>query len=178
MKGPRFLDALAEALLIELQTMEAQDHAVVELEAVAHLLKEDAGTRDRLVHATGTLETRLATLEGLIKERLSLPVSRTLMILLREQQLGEIEAFIHRIKATRRRLSIARDVLVTTPIPLHPGERKRIEATLEKKWGMHITLTEKIDPSMIGGLCFSAGDWQFDATIRGRLDRLAQFLKA
>lgn len=177
MKGLKYLDALAEALIIELPDLDVQDRALNDLEALAKILHEDSSLRDRLQHA-GAAGKTLALVEKIVKEHLDLHVAHTVLMLLREQSLTQLPKFIERLKAVRRRLNLAREVTATTSIPLSEADRKRLQKAMEKKWGLSVSLKEQVDPSVIGGVLLSAGDWQMDATVRGRLHRLSESLKA
>ena len=177
MKGLKYLDALAEALIIELPDLDAQDRALEEMEALNKILHEDPTLRDRLQRGATTGKS-LELVEKIIKEHLDLPVAHTVLMLVREQSLTQLPKFIERLKSVRRRLNLAREVMATTSIPLTDADRKRLQKAMEKKWGLSVTLKEQVDPSVIGGILLSAGDWQMDATVRGRLHRLSESLKA
>ncbi|HEU0050435.1 MAG TPA: ATP synthase F1 subunit delta [Patescibacteria group bacterium] len=178
MKGTRFLDALAEALIIELQTVDAQDEALVSLKELADVFQSDYLIRDRVLHSTAPLAKRLELVENVIKGHMPLPVAHTVLVLLRERALQDLDQFIERFKIVRRRLNQAREIEAISAIPLTDEEKKKIKSVLERQWGLAVSLSTQVDPSMIGGLRLQSGDWQFDATVRGRLDRLAQKLKA
>ena len=177
MKNLRYFDTLAEALILELKDVAAQDAALEEMQALSRAFLENPEIRDRVLHASSPLAKRLAMLEAALKEKVSAPVGRTMLILLRDRALPELPKFIERFKAERKRLELARDVVVSSAVELTEDERKQLKAALEKKWGLYVSLTEKIDPTMMGGLRLRAGDWQYDATVRGRLLRLARRLK-
>lgn len=61
---------------------------------------------------------------------------------------------------------------VTSAVPLIDKERKEIMNILEQKTGSHVALAERINPAIGGGLIVQLGDWEFDATVAGRLRRL------
>jgi F-type H+-transporting ATPase subunit delta len=53
---------------------------------------------------------------------------------------------------------------------------KAIEASLSQRLGKKVTLTSRIDESLIGGAVIQAGDMVIDGSIRGQLDKLANTL--
>ena len=53
---------------------------------------------------------------------------------------------------------------------------KAIEASLSQRLGKKVTLTSRIDESLIGGAIIQAGDMVIDGSIRGQLDKLANTL--
>jgi F-type H+-transporting ATPase subunit delta len=87
--------------------------------------------------------------------------------------MAELPRFLTRYQDMRQRLGKARTVIAESPQPLAAEDRKKLQTILEKKWGMDVSLEEQTVPSLIGGLRLRSGDWQFDASVRGRLERLA-----
>jgi F0F1-type ATP synthase delta subunit len=66
-------------------------------------------------------------------------------------------------------------VSVITAIELTAAQRQKIKDSVESKLGP-VTITEVVDPSIIGGIRIVAGSKEVDATVKGRLDRLKQQL--
>jgi F-type H+-transporting ATPase subunit delta len=62
---------------------------------------------------------------------------------------------------------------VTSAVPLTPATRAEIEKMVTRQTGLtQISLTEKVDPSLIGGFVLRVGDQQIDDSVRGGLRRL------
>ena len=62
---------------------------------------------------------------------------------------------------------------VTSATPLTPAARLDIEEMVKRQTGrMQVTLTEKVDASLIGGFVLRVGDQQIDDSVRGGLRRL------
>ena len=70
------------------------------------------------------------------------------------------------------------NVTLTTAYELSDGEAKDIVARIEKASGRKVEATRKVDPDLIGGIVLEAGSLRADASVRGRLDRLALDLNA
>ncbi len=70
------------------------------------------------------------------------------------------------------------DVIATVPAELSEQEQeditKKLELALEKK----IHLTTKVVPDLKGGIILQIGDNRYDASVSGRLQRLAQQFQA
>jgi F-type H+-transporting ATPase subunit delta len=47
---------------------------------------------------------------------------------------------------------------------------------LEKKHGKQVKVTVVVDPTLIGGVSIAIGDEVFDASVRGKLSRMATAL--
>ena len=67
-------------------------------------------------------------------------------------------------------------VQVTSAFKLSKPQRKTIVEAMEKRLGTKVTLDCEVDDSLIGGVVIRAGDLVIDASLRGRLDQLAQTL--
>jgi len=68
---------------------------------------------------------------------------------------------------------------VTSAVPLDDAARKRVhELATAKHPGKSIQLSEKVDPSLIGGVSIRIGDEQYDGTVSRRLsDMRREFSK-
>jgi len=63
---------------------------------------------------------------------------------------------------------------VSSVIPLSHAQKKRLEKKLALLERSPVTLTYKIDPSLIGGLTIRKENIVYDASIRGDLEKLKQ----
>lgn len=63
---------------------------------------------------------------------------------------------------------------VSSVVPLNRVQKKRLEDKLAFLENQPVSLTYKIDPSLIGGLSIQRGNVIYDASIRGDLERLKQ----
>lgn len=67
---------------------------------------------------------------------------------------------------------------VVSAFPLDTTGKGRITKLLEQYVGNRVELTTEEDRSLLGGLCIYMGDTVLDASVRGRLHRLADVLHA
>jgi F-type H+-transporting ATPase subunit delta len=70
------------------------------------------------------------------------------------------------------------NVTLTTAYELSDAEAKDIVARIEKASGRKVEAQRLVDPDLIGGIVLEAGSLRADASVRGRLDRLALDLNA
>lgn len=99
-----------------------------------------------------------------------------LLLLAHAKLLKRLDRMLDRIEsamAQTRKTGIAN---VTSAIELTPSEEKKIRTSLSAKTGMDIVIEQIIDPQIIGGLHIRIADWEFDATIKGRLERIKHTL--
>ena len=70
-----------------------------------------------------------------------------------------------------------RRATVRTAVPMDAGQRKRVEAILEKAVGSDVELTEEVEPALIGGIQLQIGSKLVDASIASKLDRINAAMK-
>ena len=66
---------------------------------------------------------------------------------------------------------------VVTAVPLSDGARTALTHALAKAAGAQVTLTERIDPAIIGGVVAKVGSVVFDGSITRQLERMGQRLR-
>jgi F-type H+-transporting ATPase subunit delta len=64
------------------------------------------------------------------------------------------------------------EAVVTSAQPLTAEETKALRARVEAMTGSGVDLRTEVDEALIGGLTVRVGDQLFDASLRGRLERL------
>lgn len=69
------------------------------------------------------------------------------------------------------------EMSVTTSIPLKASQREKLLKKLEEKSGKKVKLTEKTDPSILGGIIVEYGNTRIDDSIKGKLEAVAIQLK-
>lgn len=100
-----------------------------------------------------------------------------LLLLAHAKLLKRLDRMLDSIEAAMtktEKISIAR---VTSAIELTAAETKKITQSLSTRTGMEIMIKQIIDPQIIGGLHIRIADWEFDATVKGRLERIKHTLR-
>lgn len=70
------------------------------------------------------------------------------------------------------------DITVTTPEPISEKMRAKIIEKMSQVIGSDVTLTEKIDKSLIGGIIIDYGCRRYDGSIKSRLNALSNELSS
>jgi F-type H+-transporting ATPase subunit delta len=90
------------------------------------------------------------------------------------QYIGVLKEFARLI-----RLEVARrHAVIESAADLEPAEKGAITRTIHGKYGADVTTEYKTNPALIGGLRIQVGSDVVDASVRSRLDRLANDLAA
>jgi len=65
---------------------------------------------------------------------------------------------------------------VVSAVPLSDEDSKRIHAALSKRFGGTVSLDCMIDPSVVGGLAVTCGEWRYQNTVQDKLKQLTRHL--
>jgi F-type H+-transporting ATPase subunit delta len=84
-----------------------------------------------------------------------------------------IEAFDERYARRQKQL----EVELTTAVPIDDAQAELLRARLAAQTGADISLSRKVDPSIVGGLVLRVRDLLIDASVRGKLDSLRLSLR-
>ncbi len=95
-------------------------------------------------------------------------------ILAQYRRLGEAREIARVYEDVRARSEKRSDVIVTSAYPLTPAEQNDINVAMTKRLGTKVDLSVRVDSALVGGVVIRAGDLVIDASIRGRLNGLAQ----
>ena len=138
-------------------------------------------TDEQLAHQIATPSVPRERLRDLILDIAGenlLPEARNLVRLLAANKrlalLPEIERLFTALRSQARGIQ---PVQIRTAYPLEGEEQQRIAAALRKKLSAEIDLSVEEDPALIGGVVIRVGDLVIDASLRGRLERLASELR-
>ncbi len=93
-------------------------------------------------------------------------------------RLGVLPAVLAEFVALKSELNKQLDASVCSASPLSDADVAKIQASLEKRYGRTVKLNFSIDPSLMAGLVIKAGDEIIDASIRNKLNRLAEALQS
>lgn len=63
---------------------------------------------------------------------------------------------------------------VTTADPLDAGTSGRLQETLSKVFNKKLTIDNKVDPKVLGGLVVEVGNFALDLSVKAKLDTLAE----
>ena len=159
----------------------AQDGDALEAWAQNLALLTEIVTEAQLVHQIATPSVPRERLRDLILDIAGenlLPEARNLVRLLAANKRLALLPEIERLFAALRSQAQGRQpVQIRTAYPLDVEEQQRLIEALKKKLSAEIELSVEEDPSLIGGLVIRAGDLVIDASLRGRLEKLAGKLR-
>ncbi len=68
------------------------------------------------------------------------------------------------------------EIVVTTSAPLNDELRSKIAAKMSEVTGRTVTIREKLDPDIIGGIVIDYGTTRYDGSVRARLNAIKKEL--
>ncbi|MGL4206758.1 MAG: F0F1 ATP synthase subunit delta [Aeromonadaceae bacterium] len=93
-------------------------------------------------------------------------------------RLSVLPAVLAEFVALKSELDKQLDASVCSASPLSDADITKLKASLEKRYGRSVRLECSVDPSLMAGLVIKAGDEIIDATVRSKLNRLAEALQS
>jgi F-type H+-transporting ATPase subunit delta len=170
----RYARALLDVAVKEkadLEQVERELASVVDLFAQHHLLSQV------LLNPVVPVPRKRAAMDALTARGRLLPMVAKLLGLLAERD--RLALLPDLLAAYRDRLLDYRNVVraeVTTTSPLGPDQVKAIEANLARAAGRAVTLSAKVDPSIIGGVVTRIGSTIYDGSVARQLQRMREKL--
>ena len=135
-----------------------------------------AGSRDlRLLLRNPIVkhDKKLSILTAIFQGKVSEMLMRFFQILTSKNREAALEHIGDEFLAQYNALVGVQVAEVTSATPLKPATRAEIERMVKQQTGLaDVSLTEKVDASLIGGFVLRVGDQQIDDSVRGNLRRL------
>lgn len=95
-----------------------------------------------------------------------------LKILCERGVLNEYEGCLSAFKALYNQAHGIVEATVTTAVPLDEAQRVQMTEKLGKMTGKTVTLTEKLDASLLGGVLLEMNGQRYDNTLKNRLESI------
>ncbi|KAI3905634.1 hypothetical protein MKX01_036543 [Papaver californicum] len=125
-------------------------------------------------------DTRLKAIEAITAEAKFTDITKNFVsVLAHNGRLRHIDTITKRFVELTMAHKGEVSAIVTTVIPLPSDEEKQLKETLQEIIGQRkkVKLTQKIDPSILGGLVVEFSQKVFDMSIRTRARQMERFLR-
>jgi len=156
----------------------AADRVAADLEGLFRLWRQDAGFRAFVADPRlDAAEQRRGAFAIIDKAGIGTEVRNLVGVLIANRRLSslpEVAAAFGALLAERRGQQAAH---VTTAHPLSDTQRTQIVARLTEAGFSGVQLSEKVDPSILGGLVVRIGSRLYDNSIKSKLQRLQYVMK-
>lgn len=172
MKSSIPLTAYIEAYLASLPP---SVDAAADADALAEALETIKPLRSFVADVTMAADVRLKALETALPK--TQPATCNLaLVLAQDGRLKDAGRLPELVRAAQAAKTGKRAATVASASPLSAQNLKRVAAAVENLIGMPVTLEERTDTALLAGIRVSVGDWEFDASLKNRLERLQHVL--
>jgi len=178
MATSRSLNDIAGALVQTAHEAGTVPVIVNDLKTMSDVFSQRDGIRASLSAPSLSADERRAALTNALEGMIHPFVRNAIFALMEQELLDELSAFTEIVLEKARTIASHFDAKVTSPIPLTREERETLGKAIEQKFGGTHTLSEHVDPHLLGGIVLDVGDWHVDASVKGKLNRLMNALTA
>jgi F-type H+-transporting ATPase subunit delta len=124
------------------------------------------------------LGERAGLVDTLLTKRVPEPVRKLAGMLVARGKVGKLEAVAAEYHRLLNREHGVVEAVATAASALDEDETEALKRKVAEMTGKAVDLRVEIDESLIGGLTVRVGDTLYDASVRGRLERLRERLVA
>lgn len=149
--------------------VDALDRALSESAELRDLIASPVYSREEQGRAIGALAAAMG---------LSPTTSNLLRLMAQKRRLFVLPQLVRALRArlARERGEVAAEVVSARP--LTPEQQARLERTLSEAEGRRVRVSTRVDEGLIGGLVVRLGSRMIDTSLRTRLGRLQNTLRA
>jgi F-type H+-transporting ATPase subunit delta len=123
-------------------------------------------------------EAKARALEPILTQSgASATVGNFLRVVARNGRLFALPAITRAYRALAAQARGETTAEVTSAAPLTPAQRTALAETLKARIGKTVSLTEHVDPSLIGGLVVQVGSTMIDSSIKTKLSQMKIAMK-
>jgi F-type H+-transporting ATPase subunit delta len=124
------------------------------------------------------LTDRTALVDELLGKRVPEPVRKIAGLLVARGRVDRLPNVAAEYRRLLNKQNGVVEAVATAAAPLNREETAALERKVTEMTGKTVDLTVMVDESLIGGLTVRVGDTLYDASVRGRLERLRERLVA
>jgi F-type H+-transporting ATPase subunit delta len=141
-------------------------------------ISADASLKALLAHPGLSVDAKAKALIEIAGDNLSVDVCNFVKVLSDNKRLPllpQIAELFEKLKAQQEKTI---DVVVETAFEISDAEKTNLANALSKKLARHVNLTTLANPGLIGGVVVRAEDLVIDASVKGKLARLAESMNS
>jgi len=163
----------AKALLAAAGSASEIDGVVAELKSVvADVLNKQPGLAAIFANPRIDVESKVAMLDRIFGSQVSPTLLNFLKVVARRRRLGMLRSIEKSVGIMRDAATGRLQVLLTTAEPLDTASMEAIRASLSLKFNAQVSVSNKVDASILGGLVIRVGDVVYDGSVDGQLKNL------
>jgi|SRR5690625_2033663 len=162
----------ADALFQLASEKNSVDKLLTELNIVKEVFQSDKQFIDFLNHPRISNDEKMKLIDEAFKEN-DQDVINTLKILVERHRMNEITSIVDAFVNQYNEANGIAAATVYSVRELSDDEKAQVEASLKAQLNkQQVTITNKIDPSLLGGMRIRVGNTIYDGSISGKLNRI------
>ncbi|TCK62520.1 ATP synthase F1 subunit delta [Seleniivibrio woodruffii] len=167
----------ADALFQEAKAENKLEQVIAQLSAVSAASEQSADFKTLIKSPLIGKAEKQAVVDvlkskGMIDEFLY----KFLKLLVSKNRLSLLELISSEIKAMDRKAKGEAEAVITVATAMDEASKSTLKAVLDKITGKKITITENVDPSILGGVIAQVESSLYDASVRGQLNKIKEQL--
>ena len=143
-----------------------------ELHDVVQLVKENKDLDNVFKSPLVAKNEKIDLIEALFNEKINNNLKNFLKILVEKGRMSSLQAIELTFKELLNEKHNILEGTVISAVSLTTEKVKELEETLSKKYNKNITLENKVDKSILGGVLVRLGNIQIDGSVKTRLDNI------
>lgn len=171
-------DRYAEALFDLSREENVLDAVEGDLDALGKALSESTDLRRLVESPLFDAETKQNALTAILDKGGAHDVTKRFVgVLAQNRRVRELPALIEAFSAMAAAQRGETPAEALSAFPLTPEQEKELRSQIESSAGKKVSLTTRVDETLLGGLIVRVGSIMIDSSLRTRLTRLQRTLK-
>jgi len=164
-KSNRYLQTLAQGAVLAAKDQKKISEFMDDLALFASVLDSDQRALRALANVTVPVEKRLEALKKILDGQVEPLTIKTLSLLTEHGLMTSFKEFFTIVEQTARENANYHICRAVSAVPLNDAAKQQLKRALEKKFSGNIKLQYQVDPTALGGLAVTCGDWRYLGTV-------------
>ena len=166
----------AEALFQIGEEEKLTDMLYQELSEIVNLIKVNQDLFSILKSPVISKKEKISLIDNIFEDKININIKNFLKILIEQDRISFISDISDSYKELLNEKNNILEGFVISAIPMKKEEIKELEEKLSEKYNKIVTLENKVDKSILGGVLVRLGNEEIDGTVKTRLDKMKEQL--
>lgn len=162
----------AEALFQIGEEENKTDNLYNELKEVSSLMNTNKDLNNVMKSPLVSKKEKIQLIDTLFAGKVDNDLKNFLKILIEKGRITSINAIGETYKELLNEKNNILEGYVISAVPMNDEKIKELETELSKKYNKNVTLENKVDESILGGVLVRLGNTQIDGSVKTRLDNI------
>jgi F-type H+-transporting ATPase subunit delta len=168
----------AKAILAAAQADGKVDSVVEQLKSVVDVLGMQPNLVGIFADPKRSIDDKVQLIDRLFGKIAEPCLVRSLKVIARRRRLSMLPSIASAVTKMRDEAQGRVQVVVTSATALEPNAAEGLQTRLKQLLKAEVSMTTKVDPSILGGLVVRVGDTVFDGSVDGQLEQMRKNTRA